>query len=707
MTLPLDVSGRPLALRELDWDRLYRPRTVAVIGATDTAGPPRNQWVQVRDRLGARGATVVPVHPKKTDVLGSRAYPSVLDVPGDVDVAVILVRDPLPALQDCLEKGVLFAFVFSAGFSEVGTEEGRSAEARLKQIASGAMRVIGPNTNLNFYEPWRQDLPGRKLAVVTQSGFQGRPLVQGEVLGIPVHTWATVGNEADIEWSDMVAHLVSEPDVGAVASYVEGFVDGRTFMLAADAAARAGKPIVCIKVGRSEEGRVMAQAHTGHLTGSDAVHDAVFEQFGVLRVDDIDEVVEIAGMFCHLRELPASGRVAVYAMSGGTASHVADLCGVAGVPLPTFAPETVAKLEDLLPWYLRKDNPVDSGGVITATPQNIEVLRAMLADPSVDVLFAPITGVFPGMSDALARDLITLHQEGGKPVVACWNSPLRDNDAYRALCAAGVPLFHSMSASVKGLKALGDWSAFTAGYRSPFDAAPRAASPARDAVRGLLGRGALNEVDSKRLLAAYDIPTVIEHVALSEEEAVRAAQALGLPVVLKVLSADIAHKSDLGLVVVGVQTEQDVRDTYRSLVERAAAAAPEARVDGVVVQAMVSGSVAEAIVGLSHQHPFGPTLLVGLGGVLAEVYADVAHLVPPFDEDRVRAVVGGLRAAKLLEGVRGRPAGDIDALVRVVMSLQRLALEIGDELLEIDINPLLVLPEGQGVVAVDALVIGH
>jgi acyl-CoA synthetase (NDP forming) len=478
-------------------------------------------------------------------------------------------------------------------------------------------------------------------------------------------------------------------------------------MLAADAAARAGKPIVCIKVGRSEEGRVMAQAHTGHLTGSDAVHDAVFEQFGVLRVDDIDEVVEITGMFCHLRELPVSGRVAVYAMSGGTASHVADLCGVAGVPLPTFAPETVAKLEDLLPWYLRKDNPVDSGGVITATPQNIEVLRAMLADPSVDVLFAPITGVFPGMSDALARDLITLHQEGGKPVVACWNSPLRDNDAYRALCAAGVPLFHSMSASVKGLKALGDWSAFTAGYRSPFDAAPRTASPARDTVRGLLGRGALNEVDSKRLLAAYDIPTVVEQVALSEEEAVRAAQALGLPVVLKVLSADIGHKSDLGLVVVGVQTEQDVRDTYRALVERAAAAAPEARVDGVVVQAMVSGAVAEAIVGLSHQHPFGPTLLVGLGGVLAEVYADVAHLVPPFDEDRVRAVVGGLRAAKLLEGVRGRPAGDVDALVRVVMSLQRLALEIGDELLEIDINPLLVLPEGQGVVAVDALVIGR
>jgi acyl-CoA synthetase (NDP forming) len=707
MTLPLDLSGRPLALRDLDWDRLYRPRTVAVIGATDTAGPPRNQWVQVRDRLGARGATVVPVHPKKAEVLGSPAYPSVLDVPGDVDVAVILVRDPLPALKECLDKGVRFAFVFSAGFGEVGTADGRAAEAQLKQIASGPMRVIGPNTNLNFYEPWCQDLPGRKLAVVTQSGFQGRPLVQGEVLGIPVHTWATVGNEADVEWSDMVAHLVAEPEVGAVAGYVEGFVNGRSFMLAADAAARAATPIVCIKVGRSEEGRAMAQAHTGHLTGSDAVHDAVFEQFGVLRVDDIDEAIEITGMFCHVGELPKAGRVAVYAMSGGTAAHVADLFGVAGVPVPTFAAKTVATLEELLPWYLRKDNPVDSGGVITATPQNIEVLRAMLADPSVDVLFAPITGVFPGMSDALARDLITLHQEGGKPVVACWNSPLRDNDAYRALCAAGVPLFHSMAASVKGLKALGDWSEFTAGYRSPFSDVPREASAVRDEVRELLGRGTLNEVDSKRVLRAYGIPTVEERVASTEDEAVKAANELGLPVVLKVLSADIAHKSDLGLVAVGIQTEQDVRATFQALLERAAAAAPQATVDGVVVQAMVLGAVAEAIVGLSHQHPFGPTVLVGLGGVLAEVYADVAHLVPPFSEGRARAVIERLRAAKLFAGVRGRPAGDVDALVRAVMSLQRLAQEVGDDLVELDINPLLVLPTGQGVVAVDALVVGR
>jgi acyl-CoA synthetase (NDP forming) len=697
-----------LDLRAIDWDVLYRPQSVAVIGATDTAGAPRNQWIQVRDRLGARGARVVPVHPTKSEILGSPAYPSVLDVPGEVDVAVVLVRDPLPALEECLRKGVRFAFVFSAGFGEVGTEAGDLAEATLRELASGPMRVIGPNTNLNFYEPWKTGLPGRSLAVVTQSGFQGRPLVQGEVLGIPIHTWATVGNETDIEWSDFVAHLVAQPEVGAVAAYVEGFANGRTLQLAADAAARARTPIICIKVGRSEQGRAMAQAHTGHLTGADAVHDAVFEQYGILRVDDIDEAVEIAGMFCHTDLVPGVGGVAIYAMSGGTAAHVADLCGVFGVPVPTFAAETVERLGELLPWYLRKDNPVDSGGVITATPANREVLRAMLDDPAVEVLFAPITGVFPGMSDALAADLIALHKEGGKPVVAAWTSPLRDNDAYRALCEAGVPLFHSLTGAVKGLSALGRWSTFTRDYRSPFDDAPIAASSARPVAQALLrGGGTLNEVSSKELLAAYDIPTVAEVVATSEDAAAKAAATLGLPVVAKVLSADILHKSDLGLVAVGLRTEQEVREAYRALMARAADAAPAARLDGIVVQSMVQGAVVEAILGLSHQHPFGPVVLVGLGGVLTEVYADVGFLVPPFDEAHARRVIGGLKAAALLRGVRGRPSGDVDALVAAVMNLQRLAQEVGDDVLELDINPLLVLPEGQGVVAVDALVVGR
>ena len=692
----------------MDWTRLFAPKRVVVIGATDTEGTQqRAQFTQTRDRLGARGADVVPVHPTKPDILGTAAYRTISDVPGDVDVAVVLVRDALPAVEACLAKGVAFTVVFSAGFGEVGTAEGTAAEARLAELATGPMRIIGPNTNLNIFEPWPEGFPGKKLVIITQSGYQGRPITQGQVLGIGIESWATIGNEADLEWADFVGHYVDVDDVGAIATYVEGFRNGRSLMLAADKAARRRVPIVAIKIGRTEEGRAMAQAHTGHLAGSDAVHQAVFDQFGVIRVDDLDEVIEMSGMFCHTDLVDGRGGVGVYAMSGGTASHVADLCGTEGVLVPRFAQSTIDALAEHVPWFLRRDNPLDSGGAITARPENRTVLELMLADPNVDILFAPITGVFPGMSDALAKDLVELHGQGGKPVIAAWTSPIRDDPAYRALCDAGVPLFHSFGGAIRGIKALVDYSHFTKNYKSPFASMPKRASDAAAGARALLaqGRGALDEVASKELLAAYGIPTVGEHVATSTAEAVIAARALGLPVVMKILSADIVHKSDLGLVTVGVETETAVRATYRRMTERARDAMPGARIEGVVMQAMVRDPVAEAILGLSQQPPFGPTILYGLGGIFTEVFEDVAFRVPPFTKAQARAMVEQTRGVKLLRGTRGRPAGDLDALVDAIMRLQRLALEVGDDIAELDINPLMVMPKGAGVVAVDALII--
>src|SRR5262249_21517457 len=254
---------------------LFNPRRVVVIGATDTEGTQqRTQFTQARERLSARGVDVVPVHPAKSEVLGTKAYASIIDVPGDVDVAVVLVRDAIPAVEEWLKKDVAFAVVFSAGFGEVGTEEGDAAEARLAELGSGPMRIIGPNTNLNIFEPWPGGLPGRRLVIVTQSGNQGRPITQGQVPGIGIESWASIGNEADLEWADFVGHYVDVDGVGAIATYIEGFRNGRALMLAADKAARQRVPIVAIKIGRTDAGRVMARAHTGHLTGSDAVHQA-------------------------------------------------------------------------------------------------------------------------------------------------------------------------------------------------------------------------------------------------------------------------------------------------------------------------------------------------------------------------------------------------------------------------------------------------
>jgi acyl-CoA synthetase (NDP forming) len=709
--MPVDVSGRPIELRSLDWTTLFEPRTVAVVGASETEGTQqRAQWIQVRDRLGARGATVIPVHPTRDAILGTPAYRSVLDIPIPIDLAIILVRDPIPVLEQCVEKGVGTAVVFAAGFSEVGTAEGRAAEARLKELASGAVRVMGPNTNLNVFEPWQEGLPGRKMALITQSGHQGRPISQGQALGIAVQSWATIGNEVDLEFADFAAHYAQLPDTGVIAGYVEGFQNGRTLMLAADAATRAGVPIVLIKVGRTDEGRQMAQAHTGHLTGSDAVHDAVFEQTGIIRVDDLDEVIEIAGMFCHTTLLPpaSQGGVCIYALSGGTASHMVDLCSAAGLSVPRLTDQTIDGLSEHLPWFLRRDNPVDSGGAIAALPAGRAVLELLVDDTNTDILLVPITGVFPGMSDALARDLIALHEQGRKRIITIWSSPIRDDPAYRSLCEAGLPLFHSFCAAVRGIRALVDFSSLVANYQSPFDSVPMRGSRALGSARKLLaGGGVRNEVESKELLRLYGIPTVSEEVATSAREAVAAADVFGFPIVMKVLSADIAHKSDLGLVSVGVASAAGVRAEYRRLIDQVASVAPGATVDGVLIQPMVTGAIAEAIVGLSHQHPFGPTLLFGLGGVFVEVFEDVAFRVPPFTRASARSMIASTRGAKLLAGARGRPPGDVNALVDVIMRMQRLAFEVGDEIDELDINPLMVLPRGRGVVAVDALVVGR
>jgi acyl-CoA synthetase (NDP forming) len=701
-----DLIGRPVALRHIHWGPLFSPARAAFIGATDREGTQqRAQWLFLKERLEPRGCEMIPVHPTKKEILGTPAVASVLDIDGDVDVAVILIRDPLPALQECVQKGVRFVIVFSAGFSELRTAEGREAEAAITALAKGETHVIGPNTNLNIFEPWRQDLPGRKLAIVTQSGFQGRPISQGQVYGIPIHSWATLGNEADIEWADLVGHYASVPDVGAIVSYVEGFKNGRTLMLAADAAARAGVPIVAIKVGRSREGQVMAQAHTGHLTGPDQVHDAAFEQTGIVRVDDLDEAIEISGMFCHSPRLTGNDGLALYTLSGGTAAHLVDLCGAAGIPVPRFEDRTISALAEHVPGILRMDNPLDSGGALTATPSGRATLELVLADNNVNMLMVPITGVFPGMIEPLARDLVELHQQACKPILVVWVSPVRDNDGYRMLCEHGVPLFHSFGSAVRGAKALLSQRRLADAYESPFSLLARTPTTlSRSARTALRGGRPLDEVESKALLRSYGIPVVDEQAVTSPAEAARAVEALDGPAVLKILSPDIAHKSGLGLVRVGVPAAA-AADAYRQLMDTASREAPGAELRGVLVQPLVAGAVAEVIVGISQQEPFGPVVMVGLGGVFTEVFADVAFGVPPFTRAWAERMVSGIKAAPLLAGSRGRPAGDVPALVDVVMSLQRLALEAGDEIAEVDINPVMVHPAGGGIVAVDALVV--
>ncbi|MEU6309988.1 acetate--CoA ligase family protein [Streptomyces sp. NPDC047014] len=705
--VPLDVSGRPLHADVPDLDRFFRPESVAVIGASDADGRPNTgitrQLIAWAERVGAR---IHPVHPTRPTVFGRACHASVADLPEQVDLAVLLVSDPLPVVEELAEAKVRFAVAFASGFAETGGE-GAAAQERLGEaVRRSGLRLLGPNTNLNAFERFRDDLDGPAIALITQSGHQGRPVHTLQELGIRLSHWAPTGNEADLETADFISYFAERPEVGAIACYVEGLKDGRSFLLAADRAARNRVPVVAVKVGRTETGARTAASHTGKLTGADTVVDAAMRQFGVIRVDGLDELQDTAALLARARPPQADG-VVVYSISGGTGAHFSDLATEAGLHLPTLPQAKQDELHQWIPDYLSVANPVDNGGHPVGDWRGRKIIDAILADPSVGVLICPITGPFPPMSDRLAQDLVDAAEQTDKLVCVIWGSPVGTEDAYRTtlLGSSRVATFRTFGNCITAVRAYLGHHRFTTGYRSPFDDAPRTPSPSYRKAQALMRPGQqLSEHAAKQLLRAYGIRVPREQLVTSAAAAVRAAGLVGYPVVMKASGPQLGHKTELGLVKIGLTSASQIRDAYRELTD--IARYEGVPLDGILVCQMVERGV-EMVVGVTHDELFGPTVTVGLGGVLVEVLHDAAVRVPPFGEDQARAMLGELRGRALLEGVRGAPAADVDALVEVVLRVQRMALELGGELAELDINPLMVLPRGQGAVALDALAICH
>lgn len=522
----LDVSGRPLHLPVPDLDRFFRPRSVAVVGASDAEGRPNTgitrQLVAWAERVGAR---LHPVHPTRAAVFGRACVPSVAELPEPVDLAVLLVADPLPVIEELGEAKVPFAVAFASGFAETG-EAGAAAQARLAAaVERSGLRLLGPNTNLNAFERFRDDLEGPAIALITQSGHQGRPLHALQELGIRLSHWAPTGNEADLETADFLAYFARLPEVGAVACYLEGLKDGRAFLLAADHAARAKVPVVAVKVGRTEAGSEAAASHTGKLTGADRVVDAAMRQFGVVRVDGLDELQDTAALLARARPPRAEG-VAVYSISGGTGAHFADLATAAGLSLPTLSSGKQAELHTWIPEFLNVANPVDNGGHPVGDERGRKIIDAILADPAIGVLICPITGPFPPMSDRLAQDLADAAEATDKLVCVVWGSPVGTEDAYRTtlLGSSRLATFRTARNCVTAVKAYLDHHRFTDRYRSPFEEAPRTPSPSFRKAQNLLRPGQqLSEHAAKQLLRAYGIRVPREQLVTSAAGAVRAA----------------------------------------------------------------------------------------------------------------------------------------------------------------------------------------
>jgi acyl-CoA synthetase (NDP forming) len=708
-----DASGRPLRPRAVDLDRFFRPSSVAVIGASDTPGRPNTGITrQLRDWSERVGARMYPVNPGRDAVDGLPCYPDLAAIPADpdadpIDLAVVLLADPAAVVPQLVEAKVKFAVAFASGFAETG-ERGREAQRKLENLVAEAptgLRLLGPNTNLNAFERFRDDLTGPAIALITQSGHQGRPLFTLQELGIRLSHWAPTGNEADLEVADFVQWFADQPEIGAIAAYIEGIKDGRAFLLAADHAARRGIPLVAVKVGRTDEGARMAQSHTGKLTGADDVVDAAFRQFGVIRVEGLDELQDTAALLARAKPPKAPG-VVVYSISGGTGAHLADMASAGGLTLPLLSQAKQHELHQWIPDYLSVANPVDNGGHPVGDWRGRKILDAILDDPDVGVLICPITGPFPPMSDKLAQDLVEVAETTDKLVCVIWGSPVGTEAAYREtlLGSSRVAVFRTFGNCVRAVSAYLRHHEFVRSYRSPFDDAPREPCAGKAKAQRLFHEGEkLSEYAAKQLLRSYGIRVPREQLVTSAAGAVRAAGVVGYPVVLKGSAPGVAHKTDLGLVKVGLTSASQVREAFRELTENARVGGVP-RLDGVLVCQMVEAGV-EMVVGVTEDAVFGPTVTVGMGGVFVEVMRDTTVLVPPFGPADVRGALAGLRCRPLLDGVRGLPPMDVDALVEVVLRVQRMALDLGDQLAELDINPLVVLERGKGVVALDALAV--
>lgn len=685
-----------------DLEQFFNPVGVALVGSVPDLPEDvlrarfEARWGDRYHLVNARGGSRGSLH----------IHRSVTEIPDEIGLAVIDIAASrvIDTVEECGKKGVPYVIVFSAGFSEIGPE-GEELEQRLIEVARRhGITLFGPNTNTNAFEPipLPENLRGGKIGLVTQSGHNGRPIVQGAQFGIGFTRWVPTGNEADLEVADFIEYFAYDDETSVIAGYFEGFKDPAKLRRALEAAAAQRKPVVALKVGSTAAGARMAQSHTGHLSGSDAVVNGLFEQYGVTRVRDLDELLETAMLFA---KLPAGTgpRVCMYSISGGSGTLMAEIAEQHGIQLHLLTEETQRKLHEYLNYFLTVSNPVDNGGqFMIRSPQEarLEVMRLIADDPNVDLICVGITGALTAMSDNFAADINAVADSLSVPLVVTWNSFKVDEPGFDEIVRSGVPLFRSFRNCFSAMKAFFDYEEKVAsGALRPRKALP--SKPAAAARPVLEMSGTLAPAEARTLLSAYRVPLAGEATVTTAAEAARAGRDLGYPVAMKVASPDIPHKSDAGLVWLDVSTDQEARRVFGQIMADARKAFPRARIDGVQVQQQVEGGT-EMIVGVTRDATFGPSVMVGTGGVFTEVLADVAVRPLPLDRRDAEEMVRSLRGYPLLQGARGRAKADVKALVDVVLAVARMAAATPN-LAELDLNPVVVLP--RGAVAVDSLVV--
>ncbi len=698
----------PRAARDLS--SILAPRSVAVIGASRDAGKVGHAIF--RNVLEDFQGVVYPVNPSAQAIRGVRAYPSVLEVADPVDLAIIIVPAPRVAavLDECGSKGVRGVVVISAGFRESG-EEGRRREEEVKAaVRRHGFVLVGPNclgvlntdpaVRLNATFARAMPAPGN-IAFLSQSGALTTAVLDyARAKGIGFSKLVSLGNKADVSELDLLAALRDDPRTDVILLYLEELTDGRRFIsLCREITGEIEdpKPILAVKSGRTTAGARAVSSHTGSLAGSDEVYDAVFLQSGVLRVDTVEELFHYAIAFAN-QPLPSGRRVAVVTNAGGPGIMAADAAVRHGLVLTTLAEGTQQALRLALPAEAAVDNPVDLVGDAQADRYQTAV-RAVMRDPGTDGVLVLLTPQAVTDIEQIARVVASEARGASKPLLSSFMGIVDVSGGVRILEEAHIPHYGFPEDAVRAFAAMTQYAEWVRRPRTEVRTFP----VDRSQVTALLAQAArgpfVRETLAFQLLEAYGFPLAPWAEASSAEDAVIRASAIGFPVAMKVLSPEIVHKVDIGGIRLQLTAPSEVRAAYEEMMAEIARRQPGAVVEGVIVQKMASG--VETILGVNRDPQFGPIIMFGLGGIYVEVFKDVTFRLAPIRELSARRMVESIKAGQILRGVRGQLAADVDALVECIERLSQLAAEI-PEIAELDINPLMVLPAGQGAAVADA-----
>ncbi len=697
-------------------DPLFLPRSVAVIGASERAGSVGRSvlWNLLSSPFGG---TVFPVNAKRPNVLGIKAYPSVKDLPDKVDLVVVTTpADTVPELiGESVELGIPAAIVISAGFKEHG-EHGKELERQISEIIRGKMRLIGPNC-LGVMNPVRGfnatfahtvARPGN-VAFISQSGALCTAVLDWSLReNVGFSAFVSIGSMLDVNWGDLVDYFGNDPRTHSIVIYMESIGDARSFLSAAREVSLT-KPVIVIKAGRTAAAAKAAASHTGALTGSDEVLDAAFRRTGVLRVNSIADIFFMSDVLAK-QPRPRGKRLCILTNAGGPGVLATDALVAGGGELAELSAETMKAFDEILPAQWSHNNPVDILG--DAEPERYaKSLEIAAKDPSIDGMLVVLTPQDMTNPTQIAEKLKPYAKGLGKPVLASWMGGAEVAAGEQILNQAGIPTFQFPDSAVRAFNYMWRYAYNLKGlYETPALPQHQDAAVQRGKAEHIIqqarqsGRTILTEYESKQLLKAYDIPTVETRIAISEQEALQAAEEIGYPIVLKLYSLTITHKTDVGGVQLNLRDASAVKQAFQAIKQAVTEKVGAEHFQGVTVQPMVKLDGYELIVGSSLDAQFGPVILFGTGGQLVEVFRDRALALPPLNSTLALRMMEQTNILKALKGVRGRKPVDLGALEDLLVRFSQLVVE-QRWIKEIDINPLLASPER--ILALDARVVVH